>query len=104
MNRIHALLITEPDGIREGYPTLAATALVTALYRSRPKVGTGPEDAGRQALKRLARRHRGLSEEIAVIEQEMELLIRSVNPVPLGLSGVGPITATTLLVAAGAHL
>lgn len=101
MNQIHALLITSPDSVREDYRTLGATALVTALSRTRPKTGTRPDHVARRVLKRLARRHEALSDEIALIEQEMEPLIRSVNATLFSLSGVGPVTAATLLVAAG---
>ncbi|MDK6499257.1 transposase, partial [Escherichia coli] len=39
--------------------------------------------------------------EIDLIEQQLEMLVRQVNPTLLSLSGVGPVTAATLLVAAG---
>lgn len=101
MNQIHALLVTSPDSVRSDYRSLTPGVLVATLSRSRPQSGTDPTYTARRVLKHLARRHSALSEEIALIEQEMEPLIRSINPALFSLSGVGVVTAATLLVAAG---
>lgn len=101
MNQIHALLITSPDNVRDDYRSLGSAALITVLSRTRPGPGADPTSTVRRVLKRLARRHIALTEEIVLIEQEMEPLIRSVNPALFSLSGVGVVTAATLLVAAG---
>ncbi|WP_241698570.1 IS110 family transposase [Flaviflexus huanghaiensis] len=101
MNQIHALLITAPDTVRDDYRRLGTIALVATLCRTRPGSGTSPEHTARRVLKRLAVRHSALSQEIAIIEREMVPLIRAVNPALYASSGVGPVTAATLLVAAG---
>lgn len=101
MNQIHALLVTAPDSVRNDYRQLAPAALVATLSRTRPKSAAGPEHTARRVLRRMAVRHAELSAEIAVIEQEMGPLIRSVNPALLALSGVGVVVAATLLVTAG---
>lgn len=101
MNQVHAMLVTAPDSVRDDYRALGSAALITVLSRTRPGSGADPTHTARRVLKRLARRHVALTEEIALIEQEMEPLIRSVNPALFSLSGVGVVTASTLLVAAG---
>lgn len=101
MNQIHALLITAPDEVRSDYRTLTGRALVSTLSRSRPAGGAGPALTARQTLKRLARRHGMLAEEIEVIDAQLEELVRAINPTLLSLRGVGVVTAATLLVAAG---
>ncbi len=101
MNQIHALLVTAPDTVRDGYRSLGSIVLVGVLARSRPRTGTGPEYVARQVLKRLAVRHVALTAEIAVIEQEMSPLLLAANPALISLNGVGPVTAATLMVAAG---
>jgi len=55
----------------------------------------------RQTLKRLAIRYLALQDEIDAIEDDLEPLVRAVNPTLLSLSGVGVVVAATLLVAAG---
>lgn len=46
-------------------------------------------------------RYLTLGTEITTIDKQLDELVRSVNPTLLSLSGVGPVTAATLLVAAG---
>lgn len=101
MNQIHALLITAPDVVRSDYRTRTGRTLVSTLARSRPAAGTSPELTARQTLKRLARRHSLLTDEIDVIDAQLEELVRATNATLLSLRGVGVVTAATLLVAAG---
>ena len=101
MNQIHALLITAPDEVRSDYRTLTGRTLVNTLARSRPAGGASPALTARQTLKRLARRHVMLAEEIEVIDAQLEEFVRAINPTLLSLRGVGVVTAATLLVAAG---
>jgi hypothetical protein len=88
MNQIHALLITAPDEVRSDYRTLTGRALVSTLSRTRPAGGAGPALTARQTLKRLARRHGMLAEEIEVIDAQLEELVRAINPTLLSLRGV----------------
>ena len=60
-----------------------------------------PTVATRFALRYVARRHRGLYEEIAELEARIERLAREAAPELMALDGVGPDTAATLLGAAG---
>jgi transposase len=103
LNQIHALLITAPEVVRNAYRALSGVKLLAALARSRPGVGESadPAQVARQTLKRLACRHAMLDEEVTTIDGQLERLVRALNPTLLALSGVGPLTAATLLVAAG---
>jgi transposase len=103
LNQIHALLITAPDPVRTAYRDLTRVKLVNTLARTRPSAADElvPELVARLALKRLATRYLTLQAEIDVIEEHLDPLVREVNPTLLSLSGVGPVTAATLLVAAG---
>jgi transposase len=101
MNQIHGLLVTAPDHVRQDYRALGGEKLVAVLSRSRPALGADPAMVARHTLKRLAIRHTLLRDEIAVIDSQLDTLIRVLNPDLLALSGVGVVTATTLLTAAG---
>lgn len=102
MNQIHALLVTAPEPVRSTYRTLSGAKLVNTLARSRPAGnGSGPDLVSRQTLKRLATRYLMLKTEIDMIEQDLDPLVRAVNPTMLSLRGVGVVVAATLLVAAG---
>ncbi|GAA0989969.1 IS110 family RNA-guided transposase [Subtercola frigoramans] len=101
MNQIHSLLITAPEAVRSDYRALTSLKLVPILARTRPRSGIDPENIARQTLKRLAVRHVALADEIAVIDQQLDALVREVNPTLLTVGGVGVVTATTLLIAAG---
>jgi len=101
MNQIHGLLITAPDQVRQDYRALGGEKLVDVLSRSRPAPGVDPTMVARHTLKRLAIRHTLLRDEIAVINNQLDTLIRILNPGLLALSGVGVVTAATLLTTAG---
>jgi len=103
MNQIHALLITAPELVRQAFRALSGQRLIRALAKTRPgtSASADPEVVARQTLRRLAVRYLTMQAEIDLIEQQLDALIRQVNPALLSLSGVGPVTAATLLVAAG---
>mgnify|MGYP002651894359 CR=1 FL=1 len=103
LNQIHALLITAPETVRNAYRSLAGAKLLAALVHSRPGAAESadPAQVARQTLKRLASRHAMLNDEVTIIDEQLERLVRTLNPALLALSGVGPLTAATLLVAAG---
>ena len=103
MNQIHALLITAPELVRQAFRALSGQRLVNTLARTRPgsEASADPAVVARQTLRRFAVRQLTMQAEIDLIEQQLDLLVRQVNPTLLSLSGVGPVTAATLLVAAG---
>ncbi|MEW2079082.1 IS110 family transposase [Streptomyces sp. NPDC013433] len=102
INQIKSLVITAPAEVREALRSLTTTELVRRLAASRPGTGlAAPATAVRLALKRLARRYRHLSEEIADADRDLRVLIARTAPGLLALTGVGPETAGQLLVTAG---
>jgi transposase len=60
-----------------------------------------PSAAIKFALRSVARRYLGLSEEIANLEEQIERLVRETSPSLVALEGVGSDTAGTLLIVAG---
>lgn len=99
MNQIHAAVITASDTVRHTYRRLSGLKLVSRLARSRP--APGQDQVAQHVLRRLARRHVMLTEEITTIDTELEHLVQEVNPGLLAINGVGKVTAATLLVAVG---
>lgn len=101
-NQLHALVSTAPSELREGLRGLSTKHLAGKASRFRCGAGLGdPTAAAKFALHSVARRHRGLSEEIAELEVLIERVAREAAPELMALDGVGPDTAATLLVAAG---
>ncbi|MFB7509857.1 IS110 family transposase [Streptomyces broussonetiae] len=102
INQIKSLIITASAEVREALRSLTTTELVRRLAVSRPGTDlAAPATAVRLALKRLARRYRHLSEEIADADRDLRVLIARTAPGLLALTGVGTETAGQLLVTAG---
>jgi transposase len=101
-NQIKALIVTGPAELREQLRHLRTPIIIATCARLRPGQQLGdPEQATKTALRRLARRHQQLSEEIADADQELDQLVREVAPDLLELPGVGPEVAGQLLTSAG---
>lgn len=109
INQLRALIVTAPEELRERLAGLSAAALTRACAQLRPGP-TGSELAGlpdpapaaaRAALRRLARRYRQLSGEIAELDAEITPLIQAAAPQLLALQGAGPQAAGQLLTTAG---
>jgi transposase len=102
MNQLKALLVTAPADLREQLALRSTAALVAACTRLRPGTDLAdPEQATKTALRRLARRYRHLSEEIADADAELAALVKSAAPQLLALPGVGVDVAGQLLTSAG---
>jgi transposase len=109
INQLRALIVTAPEALRERLAGLSPAALTRACARLSSGT-TGGELAGlpdpapaavRTALRRLARRYRQLSDEIAELDAEITPLIRAAAPRLLALQGAGPQVAGQLLATAG---
>lgn len=101
-NQIRALLVTAPAALREHADALPYPELIRTLARLRPGADlAGPLNATKAALRRLARRHQILDQEIAELDAELAPLIQHSAPELLNLFGVGPDSAGQLLVSAG---
>ena len=72
-NQIKALIVTGPAQLREPLPQLPTGMVIAACARLRPGHNLGgAEQATKTALRRLARRHQQLSEEIAEADHELD--------------------------------
>ena len=101
-NQIKALIITGPPELREQLRHLPTAKIIASCARLRPGHQLGdPEQATKTALRRLARRHQQLSEEISEADHEIAQLVGEVAPDLLALPGVGPEVAGQLLTSAG---
>ncbi|RRR84052.1 IS110 family transposase [Streptomyces sp. RP5T] len=102
INQIRTLIVTAPAEVREQFRGLPTAELIDHLARSRPAGDLAdPACAVRTALRRLARRHRALSEEIAAADAELKPLVTRAAPQLVALPGVGPESAGQLLITAG---
>jgi len=101
-NQLKALLLTAPAELREQLRHLSTTTLIATCARLRPSSElTDPEQATKTALRRLARRHQHLSEEIAEADTELRTLVTAAAPRLLVLPSVGIEVAGQLLTSAG---
>ncbi|MCX5097993.1 IS110 family transposase [Streptomyces sp. NBC_00439] len=101
INQIKSLIITAPAAVREALRSLTTTE-VRRPAASRPGTDlAAPATAVKLALKRLAKRYRHLSEEIAEADADLRVLITRTAPGLLALPGVGTETAGQLRVTAG---
>lgn len=98
--QLKALVITAPDPLRQRLSGLSTTRLVTtaAALRPSPRSHT-PTTITAHTLKTLARRIRTLQKEAAGHHTEIHNLVRQWRPDLLELTGVGPISAATILCA-----
>lgn len=100
LNQITHILITAPDDIRVKYTALRGKTQVDALSRLRP-TGDGPRVALLTALKTLARRVQALTAEHDTLTAALDAAATEHNRGLRAAFGVGPDTATQLLVTAG---
>lgn len=101
-NQLKALLLTGPAELREKLRPLRTAALIDTCARLRPTGPlTDPEQATKVALRRLARRHQHLSEEILAADADLKALVTATAPRLLTLCGVGVEVAGQLLCTAG---
>lgn len=109
MNQLKGLLITAPQDLREDLRGLACAKLISTCSHLRPAaVGADLPHSGdpvlaatKAALRRLARRHQRLTEEIGEHDADLGALTKAAAPRLLALQGVGPDVAGALLGSAG---
>jgi transposase len=101
-SQLHALVVTAPEPLRAQLRGLSLPRLVAAAAALEvPAAPATAQAATEFTLRLLARRHRHLSEEIAAVEAQLTRLVAEVAGALAAVKGVGPDTATALLVAAG---
>ena len=103
VNQMKALVVTAPAELRETLDGLTTIALITRCKSFRPGRLDDPKAAAKYALRSLACRHRQLNEEVQELETELERLTRVAAPVLVNAFGIGPDTASSLLIAAGSN-
>jgi transposase len=102
LRQIKAVLVTAPAAQREKLARHTGKALLDALRRVRPgEVLAGTEAATMIALRHLALRHQGLTEEIDEATDKLRALVQATSPALLVAKGIGIVTAAQLLVTAG---
>jgi transposase len=102
LTQMRHLVISAPDQLRSRLRGLTITAFVTEASKLRPARCGDPVLAGTKAsVASLARRVQALDDELAELDVRIEALVAASWPELLGLFGVGPDTAATLLVSAG---
>jgi transposase len=101
--RIHALLVTAPDDLRQQLRALTPADLVRTCATLRPDRDRAaePTTAAKLALRQLARRHTQLSQDITDLDELITPLVKEINPKLLATHGIGPDVAGQLLVTAG---
>ena len=103
VNQIKALVVTAPSELRETLDGLTTAALITRCKGLRSGRLDAPKAAAKYALRSLACRYRQLNEEVQQLETELERLTRAAAPALVRAFGVGPDTASSLLIAAGSN-
>jgi transposase len=101
--RMHALVVTAPDDLRQHLRPLTPTELVRTCAALRPDHDRpgDPTVAAKLALRQLARRHTQLSQDITDLDALITPLVADINPHLLATPGIGPDVAGQLLVTAG---
>jgi transposase len=107
LQQLDDLLITAPEQLRSELRrgrTLKARAALCLQLRPDPSRLHEPLQAGKLALRSLARRIRALNDELAELDQQLEKLVSAAAPRTVQLFGVGTQSASQLLITAGQNI
>lgn len=100
LNQLRSLVSTAPVGLREQIRDLPiATLVITAMLR--PASAADTTAVTKRALRSLGRRVQQLELEIDKLDELLRPLVVKTAPALLACHGVGPETASPLLIAAG---
>jgi transposase len=101
-NQLRAIVATAPDDLRSRLRSLKTTELVTTCAAFRVRADDDSvSSVTRLALRELAQRIQLLDEQIARIKTRLARITTSVAPQLVARKGVGPDTASAILVSAG---
>ena len=100
-NQIHSVTVGAPEQVKRQLKGLNLRAQVRVCARWRPGDAQTTAGYAKRVLRHLARRYRALNAEIAQLEGDIRRLCARANPALLAANGVGPDTASVLLVAVG---
>ena len=100
-NQIHSVTVGAPEQVKCRLRGLNLKARVRVCARWRPGQAQTTAAYAKRTLRHLARRYQTLNAEITELERDIRRLCARANPALLAATGVGPDTASVLLVAAG---
>ena len=100
-NQIHSVIVGAPEQVKCQLRGLNLRARVRVCARWRPGEAQTTAAYAKKVLRHLARRYQTLDAEITELEGDIRRLCARANPALLAANGVGPDTASVLLVAAG---
>jgi transposase len=101
------LLLTAPAAVREhlaGRKTLEGKAALCARFRLTQKEPSDPVVAAKLALRSVAQRIAQLTQEAAVLKEQLDSLVARAAPQTLGQMGLGTQNTAALLIAAGENI
>ena len=103
ITQLKSLLITIDDDLREKLRDLSDTQLVTRCASLRPDLArvAEPAQAGKVALRSIAKRINSLTEEAAELHRHLDALTLEATPMLRAEPQVGPVTAAELVIAYG---
>ena len=101
LNQLHALVVTAPEPIRGQLRGLRRRQLLATCQSYRPGTGDDLITVTKFALRQLAIRILELTAETTEITKRRRRLLTQTAPELMAIIGVGPDTATALLLAAG---
>ena len=102
INALHALIVTAPSELRDQLRNRPTNDLIDTATRFR-RCRNDLNAITKQAMRSLARRYQALDEELTELDNELAELTKQSAPALLAVFGVGPETASALLVAAGTN-
>jgi len=101
INQIRAMVLTAPDQLRAELRELKRPALLATCVAFRPLDRDDLISTTKTALRMLARRITDLDTELALLDTKRRRLTTTIEPALCAAYGVGPDTASGLLLAAG---
>lgn len=99
--QIRSTLVTAPDPIRQQLASLSPTALIRVCATLTTDHDDQVSAAVATRLRSLAREHQWLTTEITALDHQILPLVRQANPQLLATHGVGPTTASQLMITVG---
>jgi transposase len=102
-NTLQAVLVTAPEMLRSQLRELSTGQLVEACVRLRPDSNNlaDPVQAAKASLRSIATRARALELEARALKKQLDALTVQAAPATSAIFGLGPDTASALLVAIG---
>ncbi len=101
LSQLRALVVTAPDDLRQQLAGLTAIGLCQTAAAFRPGDPLSPRGTVKWAMRNLARRAEQLRADVKEIDRMITTLVNQTAPDLLDEHGVGPDSASTLLIAAG---